>query len=173
MSTEQPRLSESMEDYLETILGLEKQYKVARVKDIADKMGILRGSVTSALKQLADKDLINYKPYSYITLTKKGGMIAKEITKKHNIISGFLQNVLLLEPGNAEANACRMEHAMDDSAIERLVQFIEYIYYCPRAGDDWLQEFVQYYSKKKHNKNKCLVCLEDCVGRFHKELAQE
>ena len=38
MGAKQPRLSESMEDYLETILGLEKQYKVARVKDIAGKM---------------------------------------------------------------------------------------------------------------------------------------
>ena len=79
MGAKQPRLSESMEDYLETILGLEKQYKVARVKDIAGKMGILGGSVTNALKQLADKDLIHYKPYSYITLTKKGEMIAKEV----------------------------------------------------------------------------------------------
>ena len=173
MGAKQPRLSESMEDYLETILGLEKQYKVARVKDIAGKMGILGGSVTNALKQLADKNLIHYKPYSYITLTKKGEMIAKEVAKRHQIISEFLQNVLLLEPENAEVNACRMEHAMDDSAIERLVQFIEYIHYCPRTGDDWLQAFVQYYSKKKHDTNTCLDCLEDCVDRFKKELVQE
>ena len=168
MGANQPWLSESTEDYLETILGLEKQYKVARVKDIADKMGILRGSVTSALKQLAHKDLIHYKPYSYITLTKKGEIIAKEVAKRHKIISGLLQNVLLLEPDNAEANACRMEHAMDDSTIDRLVQFIEYIHHCPRAGDDWLQAFVQYYSRKKHDTDNCLNCLENCVNRFRK-----
>lgn len=173
MSNIQNRLSESMEDYLENILALEKQYKVARVKDIAKRMGVLRGSVTSALKQLADKELINYKPYSYITLTRKGKTIAREISKRHNIISDFLQNVLLLEPENAETNACRMEHAMDDSAIDRLVQFIEYIHYCPRAGDDWLQSFVRYYSKKKHDTNTCLNCLEECVNRYQKELAQE
>jgi Mn-dependent DtxR family transcriptional regulator len=54
-------LSESLEDYLETILDLEKTNKVARVKDIAEKMGVLRGSVTGALKNLAEKKLINYK----------------------------------------------------------------------------------------------------------------
>jgi len=170
MNVKQTRLSESMEDYLETILILEKEFKVARVKDIADRLGILRGSVTSALKQLAEKDLINYQPYSYITLTKKGVTIARRVAKRHEIISTFLQDVLLLDPEKAEANACRMEHAMDDSAIDRLVQFIEYIHHCPRAGDDWLQAFVKYYSKKTHDTNTCLDCLEDCVSRFQKEL---
>jgi DtxR family Mn-dependent transcriptional regulator len=172
MGIKTQKLSESMEDYLETILELESQYKVARVKDIADKMGVLSGSVTSALKQLADKALIDYKPYSYITLTTKGKTIASKVSKKHQIISGFLQNVLLIEPEDAEANACRMEHAMDDLAIERLVQFIEYIDYCPRAGEDWLQAFVQYYSKKEHDTTTCTDCLDDCVDRFKKELTQ-
>ena len=70
-------LSDSLEDCLETILELEKNHKVARVKDIAEKMGILRGSVTTALKHLADKNLINYEPYSFITLTRKGTSIAR------------------------------------------------------------------------------------------------
>jgi DtxR family Mn-dependent transcriptional regulator len=65
-------LSENLEDYLETILELEKTQKVARVKDIAEMRGVLRGSVTGALKSLAEKGLINYEPYSFITLTRKG-----------------------------------------------------------------------------------------------------
>ena len=56
-------LSESLEDYLEIILALEKVNKVARVKDIAEKMGVLRGSVTGALKNLAEKGLINYAAF--------------------------------------------------------------------------------------------------------------
>jgi DtxR family Mn-dependent transcriptional regulator len=71
-------LSENLEDYLETILSLEKTNKVARVKDIAEKMGVLRGSVTGALKSLVEKGFINYEPYSYITLTKKGAAIARD-----------------------------------------------------------------------------------------------
>ena len=65
-------LSQSLEDYLETILELQKSNKVARVKDIAAKKGVQRGTVTGALKTLAGKHLINYEPYSFITLTPKG-----------------------------------------------------------------------------------------------------
>ncbi|MDH3955606.1 MAG: metal-dependent transcriptional regulator, partial [Desulfobacteraceae bacterium] len=95
--TSKTGLSESLEDYLEIILDLEKSNKVARAKDIAEKMGVLRGSVTGALKNLAQKGLINYEPYSFITLTQKGSAIAKEITRRHNVIKAFLQNVLLLD----------------------------------------------------------------------------
>ncbi len=58
--TPQPALTESMENYLEAILNLEKTQKVARVKDIADKLSLQRGSVSGALKSLEEKGLINY-----------------------------------------------------------------------------------------------------------------
>jgi DtxR family Mn-dependent transcriptional regulator len=45
-------LTESMENYLEAILELERPHKVARAKDIADKLHIQRDSVTGALKAL-------------------------------------------------------------------------------------------------------------------------
>jgi DtxR family Mn-dependent transcriptional regulator len=69
-------LSENLEDYLETILVLQNENTVARVKDIAEKLGVLSGTVTSALRTLSDKKLINYKPYSFITLTNEGKTLA-------------------------------------------------------------------------------------------------
>ena len=83
-------LSESLEDYLEIILNLEQAQKVARAKDIAAKMGVQRGSVTSALKSLKEKKLINYEPYSFVTLTPQGKKLAKEITRRHAVLKDFL-----------------------------------------------------------------------------------
>ena len=57
-------LSENLEDYLETILVLQNENAVARVKDIAQKLGVLSGTVTSALRTLAEKEMINYKALS-------------------------------------------------------------------------------------------------------------
>ncbi len=158
-------LSENLEDYLETIFHLEKVNKVARVKDIADKLGVLRGSVTGALKSLAEKELINYEPYSFITLTRKGTTIAREISRRHAIIKSFLKDVLQLDSQKAETNACRMEHAMDKAAIDRLVQFIDYIHTCPRTGADWITAFVDYYSKKTPAREKCDQCMDACMTR--------
>lgn len=167
------KLSESLEDYLEVILDLEKNNKVARVKDIAQKMGVLRGSVTGALRTLAQKGLINYEPYSYITLTNKGAVIAKEVTRRHMVIKQFLKDVLLLDDDRAEENACRMEHAMDKAATDRLVQFIDYIYQCPRTGEDWVQAFVNYYSKGIKDQKICKKCLEDRLTLYKKELRSQ
>jgi DtxR family Mn-dependent transcriptional regulator len=162
----QTRLSESLEDYLETILDLEHEQKVARVKDIADKLGVLPGTVSGTLKTLAEKDLIHYQPYSFITLTSKGARIAKEVRRRHAVIKDFLQNVLLMDSDKADENACRMEHAMDKEAIDRLVQFIDYIQYCPRTGQDWIDAFVNYFTRNEHQTEDCRRCLEECVARY-------
>jgi len=166
MQLQPDRLSESLEDYLETIFELETTHKVARVKDIAKKLGILRGSVTGALKTLAGRDLINYEPYSFITLTESGREIASEVTRRHAVIADFLQNVLQLDETAADANACRMEHAMDQAAVNRLVQFIEYIKNCPRTGNDWIEAFVNFYAGSEHDLNQCKPCVDRCYNRY-------
>ncbi len=159
-------LSEHLEDYLETILVLQQENTVARVKDIAEKKGVLSGTVTSALRTLSEKNLVNYKPYSFITLTSKGKKIAREILRRHNVVKDFLQCVLLLDESEAEKNACRMEHAMDKGAVNRLVQFIDYIYQCPRTGDDWISNFNTFYTQNKIAEADCPQCLSNCIDRY-------
>ncbi len=162
-------LTESLEDYLETILDLEKTNKVARVKDIAEKLGLQRGSVSGALKLLDEKELINYKPYSFITLTQKGIKIAEEITRRHTILKDFLLRVIQLDPDKAETTACRMEHTVDNQSIDKFVQFIEFIDNCPRAGEDWIKSFVMYCASKNREWEKCNECIDQCKTRHEKK----
>jgi len=155
-------LTESMENYLEVILELEKTNKVARAKDIADRLQIQRGSVTGALKILQKKGLINYKPYSFITLSDSGKKVAKEITHRHQVIEKFLVTVLRIDPEAASATACRMEHAIDEDTLQRLVCFIDYLQLCPRVGNDWLTSFANYCASGDIDTNRCRTCIEDC-----------
>ena len=158
-------LSENLEDYLETILELERTQKVARVKDIADHRGVLRGSVTGALKSLAEKGLINYEPYSFITLTEKGAAVAGEINRRHRVIKNFLGHVLQLDENTAEDNACRMEHAMDRAAVDRLVAFIEYIDTCPRTDAHWLEGFARHRQRGKKQPPDCSACMNKSMTK--------
>ena len=162
-------LSENLENYLEAILVLQNKNAVARVKDIAQKIGVQSSTVTVALRTLSEKKLINYEPYSYINLTPKGKKIAKEVLRRHNVVKDFLQCVLLLDEDKAEENACRMEHSMDSIAIDRLVQFIEYIYQCPRAGEDWISNFTTFYTQNKIAEADCPQCLTDCLRRYQEK----
>jgi DtxR family transcriptional regulator, Mn-dependent transcriptional regulator len=154
-------LSESLQSYLEAIFELEGSQKVARAKDIADRLQIQRGSVTGALKSLEEKGLINYQPYSFITLTDSGKKVAEEIAHRHHVLKDFLLNVLQVDEQTAETTACRMEHVIDHQTIERLVCFIEYIHTCPRAGEEWLNSFIRFCKSDQSQKRECDVCLRE------------
>ncbi len=121
------KLSFNMEDYLETILLLQKEYPVARAKDIAERLNVKKSSVTNALKLLSEKELINYDKYSYITLTEKGKNYAEEIFRTHSILKEFLIKVLKVNEEDAEANACRMEHVIDKDIIQKFSMFLDFI----------------------------------------------
>jgi len=124
-------LSESLEDYLETILELQTTKTVARSKDIADKMDIKRGSVTGMLKKLADNNLINYEPYGYVTLTPEGRSIAEEIEQRHIFLKDFFQRILGVDEKTAERTGCQMEHAMDKATFQKFREFIKRVDACP------------------------------------------
>ena len=124
-------LSQSLEDYLETILELQTRNTVARSKDIAEKLDIKRGSVTGMLKKLAAQDLINYEPYGYVTLTSKGEKIAKEIENRHIVLKDFLFRIIKVDEETAERTACQMEHAMDKDTFKKFKRLVDRVDACP------------------------------------------
>ncbi|WDP90389.1 MAG: metal-dependent transcriptional regulator [Desulfobacter sp.] len=123
--TKELELSESLEDYLETILELQVTNTVARSKDIAAKLDIKRGSVTGMLKKLEARNLINYEPYGFVTLTPEGEKIAKEITTRHNVFKHFLFKYVELDETAADETACRMEHAMSHATFTKFKAFVK------------------------------------------------
>ncbi|OIP92404.1 MAG: DtxR family transcriptional regulator [Syntrophobacteraceae bacterium CG2_30_61_12] len=161
-------LSASLEDYLEVIYHLEKTHQVARAKDIAERMRVQRASVTGALKTLAGRGLINYSPYKFVTMTEQGERVAREIIRRHETLKEFFIIALQLDPERAEANACRIEHAIGKAAIERLVQLLDFIKNCPRAGPDWLQAFADFCRSDAREPN-CRACLRACLKKLGPE----
>ncbi len=159
------KLSQSLEDYLETIFLLQQENQVARAKDIADRIGVRRASVTGALRALAEKEMINYAPYEYITLTERGEKTAREVLQRHTTIKRFLQEVLGLDAKIAEEEACKMEHALSKPVRERLKTFMEFVDVCPRTGEDWLLGFRHFW--REHNfRQDCLSCMEGCTEKL-------
>jgi DtxR family Mn-dependent transcriptional regulator len=165
-------LSASLEDYLEVIFHLEQSNRVARAKDIADQMSVQRASVTGALKALAGRGLINYSPYSFVTLTPMGRDIAREVIHRHKVLKEFFMNTLQLGPEDAEANACRIEHAIDPTAMERLVRFVEFMSICPRTGTDWFDAFAR-FCKLGLQTSDCQACLKLCAERIQTEIPEQ
>lgn len=156
-------LSESLEDYLETILLLIRDRAVARSRDIASRLNVNRSSVTGALQALAERKLVNYEPYGYVTLTTAGEDIAEKVLRRHEVLKDFLVKVLSVDAKTADENACRMEHAVSKHVVDRLVEFAEFVEICPRAGSKWVRGFGYQCRGSKHTPATCERCIAHCL----------
>ncbi len=130
------QLSPTLEDYLEVISRVISKRRVARVRDVAAAMGVHKSTVTAALKSLSEKGLVEYSPYEVTTLTASGRKAAAEVLRRHELIRDFLTDVLLIDEAVADANACRMEHAMDAEVLERFAMFAELAKEKRHSGED-------------------------------------
>jgi len=151
--TQKANLSSSQEDYLEAILALIQKEGVARVRDIAERLEVGKSAVTAALKLLSKRKLVNYDPYQLTTLTDRGARAARAVTKRHEIINRFLKNVLGLNKTSADTNACRIEHAIDETLLNKIDCLAEFIENHPKIkGENWLKTFKTFCSERKTNK---------------------
>jgi len=134
-------LTASLEDYLETIYALIQKKKVARVRDIARARGVRAGSVSPAMRRLADLGLVRYEQREYIDLTEEGERQALKVVARHRMLTRFLVDVLRMTPAAAEPDACAMEHNMSDEAMSRLTGLMEFLQERPDVSGEFLTCF--------------------------------
>ena len=113
------KIQESGENYLETILLLEMRNGTVRAVDIANELGYSKPSVTRAMGVLKKAGLVDQELYGTIQLTEAGRKRANEIYDRHVLIKEFLMTVLSLDARTAETDACRIEHIVSQTTIDR------------------------------------------------------
>lgn len=155
-------LSASLEDYLEAIFLIVREKQAARAKDIGERLNVGRSSVTGALQALAGRELIHYAPYDIVTLTDKGKAVAQEVVRRHEVLRDFYVKVLAIDPDEADAAACKMEHAIPESILQRFLEFVEFVDRCPRGGAKWIKGFRHYCEHGKATGN-CERCVEQVL----------
>lgn len=152
-------ISSTLENYLEAILNLIAEKKVARSKDIANRLGVKRPTVTAALHSLADKGFIIYEPRALVTLTEKGRNIARCIDKRHHILKIFFTENLKLPEAEAEDAACKMEHGMSAEVCKKFAGILK----ATANDEDFNQEFKKRIMHESHNihcDQSCCVSLD-------------
>lgn len=118
------KLSQNVEDYLETIHLLEEEKGKAKVKDIAKMLGIRPPSVTEEIRKLAKKGLVSYERYGPIGLTAEGKKVAKKVYEKHKLLSEFFM-LHGVDEKTAKQDACLAEHVLSKKTIRKLKKFVE------------------------------------------------
>ena len=119
MSYIKHKANESLEDYLETILSLQKKSGQVRSIDIAAEMGFSKPSVSIAMKNLREKKHITVTDAGYIYLTDSGREIAEMIYERHEFISKWLISLGVSKEVALE-DACRIEHVISKESFEEM-----------------------------------------------------
>ncbi len=83
--------SSTVEDYLEQILDLINTKGYARVADIANGLGISQASVTNMVQRLDAEGLLKYEKYRGLVLTTAGETLARNIMRRHHLLTDFLR----------------------------------------------------------------------------------
>src|SRR4029453_16321522 len=82
--------SSAVEDYLERILELINTKGYARVVDIATSLAISQASVTTMVQRLDGEGLLKYEKYCGLALTTAGENLARNIARRHQLLTDFL-----------------------------------------------------------------------------------
>jgi Mn-dependent DtxR family transcriptional regulator len=86
-----PSRSTAVEDYLEQILDLINTKGYARVADIAQRLRISQASVTNMVQRLDAEGLLKYEKYRGLVLTTAGETLARNIMRRHQLLTDFLR----------------------------------------------------------------------------------
>ena len=117
-------LTQSLEDYIESIYVLAGDDGEACVRDVAERLDVKMPSVVKAIHELKRLELVTQKPYCGIRPTAKGARVARMILGRHNLLRDFL---VKLGVGRimADRDACLMEHILSAETIDKIREYTE------------------------------------------------
>lgn len=116
-------ISKALEEYIKTMYILMQQKCEIRVTDIADKMSCSKASVTKALNNLKDKNLVEYEAYGKINLTKQAEEIAQKRLEAYDIVYLFLNEILEIDSDKAKEEAENIKSIISDDTLNKLARY--------------------------------------------------
>lgn len=116
-------ISKALEEYVKTMYVLKQQKGEIRVTDIAEKMCCSKASVTKALNNLKDKELIEYEAYGEIKLTEETEGIAQKSLEAYDIVYLFFNEILEINNEDAKEEAEKIKSIISDETLNRLARY--------------------------------------------------
>lgn len=118
------RSSTAVEDYLERILELINTKGYARVVDIATSLKISQASVTNMVQRLDGEGLLKYEKYRGLVLTTAGETLARNIARRHQLLTDFLR-LLGVDERVIDHDVEGMEHHISPATLRAIEALTE------------------------------------------------
>lgn len=115
-------ISHSMAHYLQAVAALKVEKGFARVADIADHLGVSKSGVTSMLRSLQGRGLVDHERYGHVELTSAGRELAKRTESNRRVLTVFLSDILGVPEAVAREDACMIEHLVSPQVTLELLR---------------------------------------------------
>jgi Mn-dependent DtxR family transcriptional regulator len=119
------KIYESGENYLETILILQKERGHVRSIDVATELNFSKPSISRAMGILKKAGYITIDDSGNIHLTEMGRATAEGIYERHRLISRYFVEALDVPEDIALRDACRIEHVISVESFGQIKKWIE------------------------------------------------
>lgn len=100
---------------------------------LAEKLGLAPGTVTATIKRMADRGLVDHKPYKGVELTTDGRRAAISSIRRHRIVERFLADMLGYAWNEADRLAASFEHELPQEVEDRLFVALDRPQSCPHG----------------------------------------
>jgi DtxR family Mn-dependent transcriptional regulator len=107
--------SEAVQNYLRVIHKLQAQDGRASTTAIARTLRVTAASATGMVTKLAERGLVEHRPYRGVTLTATGERAALEVVRHHRLLERYLAETLAVPLSDVHGEADRLEHALSES----------------------------------------------------------
>ena len=109
-------VTEAVENYLEAILVISHKQPDVHAVDICNLLGYSRPTLSVAIKQMKEDNLISVNGENHISLTSSGRDVAERIYERHNVLASMLIALGVSEQ-TAYADACKIAHDLSDETF--------------------------------------------------------
>lgn len=118
------KIKESAENYLESILILQRKNGNVRSVDIAHELSFTKPSVSIAMKALREEGYVEVDETGNITLTEKGLSIAENMYERHQVLARALIAIGVDEE-TAYEDSCKIEHHISQQSFNKIKEYFE------------------------------------------------
>ena len=126
-------LSRTERETLKSIYRLTKGGEHVHTGALAEALGVTPGTATAAVKRLAERRLLQHKPYKGVELTRTGRRAAISAIRRHRIVERFLSDMLGYAWNEADRLAGTFEHELPQEVEDRLFVALHRPETCPHG----------------------------------------
>jgi DtxR family Mn-dependent transcriptional regulator len=127
------KLTKSERETLKSIYRLSRDGQEAHTGALAEALGVSPGTATSTVKRLAERGLLDHRPYRGVELTVTGRRAAVAAIRRHRIVERFLSDMLGYAWNEADRLAGSFEHELPQEVEDRLYVALDRPASCPHG----------------------------------------